>query len=62
MQPRGVDAGCMTFALTCNLHSVGHTGPEGDLAYFLRTIHAHVPDARVILVRLLLPFITFFSE
>ena len=60
MQPRGVDEGCMTFALTCNLHSVGRRkGPEiKHLGYFLRTIHAHVPDARVILVRLLLPCIT----
>ena len=58
MQPRGVDEGCMTFALTCNLHSVSRKGPDDHLAYFLRTIHAHVPDARVILVRLLLPFIT----
>ena len=52
MQPRGVDAGCMTFALTCNLHSVSRKGPDDHLAYFLRTIHAHVPNARVILVRL----------
>ena len=53
MQPRGVAAGCMRFALTCNLLSVFREGHVGHLAYFLRTIHAHVPTARVILVRLL---------
>lgn len=53
MQPRGVDAGCMVFAITCNLHSVGRKGPENELVYFLRNIHAHVPTACVILVRLI---------
>ena len=47
----------MTFALTCNLHSVGRKGPDAQLAYFLRTIHAHVPTAHVILVLLLAMFI-----
>ena len=50
MQPSGVEAGCMVFALTCNLKSVVRKGPEGHILYFLRTIHAYVPTAQVILV------------
>ena len=51
MQPTGVDAACMTLALTCNLHSVNRKGLDAQVAYFLHTIHAHVPNACVILVR-----------